>query len=149
METLNLPSYSYKIKSSGQRNLIFDEIRKKYVQLTPEEWVRQHFVNYLVNFKNYPRSLIAVEMNLKLNKLNKRCDIVLFNNQGVARLIVECKSPSVKISGKVFDQIAVYNMKLSVSYLIITNGLTHFCCIMDTETKSYRFSSEIPDYGEL
>jgi hypothetical protein len=149
MEKLNLPGYSFRIKSALQRNLIFDEIRKKYVPLTPEEWVRQHFIHYLIAEKNYPRSHISVELNLKLNKLNKRCDIVIFNNQGAAQLIVECKSPSVQITQNVFDQIAVYNLKLSVKYLIVTNGMNHYCCVIDKSGNSYRFISEIPDYKNM
>ncbi len=146
MERLNLPTYLFKIKSEGQRKFIFDSIRKKYVVLTPEEWVRQNFIQYLINEKKYPSSLIAIEMALTLNKLSKRTDIVLFDRQGNPVIIVECKSPKVKITQDTFDQIARYNMKLKVNYLIVTNGITHYCCRMDYEKNTYSFLKEIPDY---
>ncbi len=146
MERLNLPTYLFKIKSEGQRKFIFDSIRKKYVVLTPEEWVRQNFIQYLINEKKYPSSLIAIEMALTLNKLSKRTDIVLFDRQGNPVIIVECKSPKVKITQDTFDQIARYNMKLKVNYLIVTNGITHYCCRMDYEDNTYSFLKDIPDY---
>ncbi|MCX6256785.1 MAG: type I restriction enzyme HsdR N-terminal domain-containing protein [Bacteroidia bacterium] len=149
MESLNLPAYSFNIKSERQRNLIFDEIRKKYVPLTPEEWVRQHFVKYLINEKKYPAQLIAVEMFLKHNKMKRRCDIVIFDKSGRPLLITECKAPSVKISREAFEQLAVYNLKLLVSYLIVTNGIDHYCCKMDGENRNPVFLKEIPEYREL
>ncbi|GAG33027.1 unnamed protein product, partial [marine sediment metagenome] len=126
MEALNLPTYSFKIKSEGQRKYIFDGVRKKYIQLTPEEWVRQNFVQFLIQEKKYPESLISIEMFFKINKLMKRSDIVIFNKQGNPVVIVECKSPGVKISQDTFDQIARYNMKFKVDYLIVTNGINHY-----------------------
>jgi len=146
MEKLNLPTYSFNIKFIEQRKYIFDFIRKKYVILTPEEWVRQNFLKYLVEEKKYPASLIAVEKEFKLNNLSKRSDAVIYNKQGDPLLIVECKAPEVKIDQKVFDQIARYNMVLHVELLIVTNGLQHFCCKLDAEMDTYYFLKEIPKY---
>jgi len=149
MEALNLPTYSFKIKSEGQRKYIFDGVRKKYIQLTPEEWVRQNFVQFLIQEKKYPESLISIEMFFKINKLMKRSDIVIFNKQGNPVVIVECKSPGVKISQDTFDQIASYNMKFKVDYLIVTNGINHYCCMMDSMKNKYTFINEIPTFEEL
>ena len=149
MEKLNLPSYNFNIKLEEQRKLIFDSIRKKYVVLTPEEWVRQNFISYLVQTKNYPQGLIAVEKKVDVNRMPQRSDIVLFNNKAVPVMIVECKAPSVKISQDTFNQIARYNMKLQVPYLVVTNGLKHYCCEINYETNSFRFIPEIPDYKNL
>ena len=146
MESLNLPTYSFNIKFQGQRKYIFDTLRKKYVLLTPEEWVRQNFLKFLTENKNYPASLIFVEMEFKLNTLSKRCDAVVFNRSGNPFLIVECKAPNVKIDKLVFEQIARYNMQLKVDYLIVTNGLSHYCCKIDFENQTYSFLNEIPDY---
>ena len=149
MQPLNLPTYSFNIKSDGKRTLIFDEIRKKYVQLTPEEWVRQNFIEYLASEKRFPKALIGVEVHFKVNRLSKRGDILLFDRKGTPRMIVECKAPSVNINQKAFDQIARYNMKFRVEYLIVTNGMKHFCCRMEYEKGSYTFLNEIPSFEEL
>jgi len=117
------------------------------VILTPEEWVRQNFLKYLVEEKKYPASLIAVEKEFKLNNLSKRSDAVIYNKQGNPYLIIECKAPEVKIDQKVFDQIARYNMVLNVELLVVTNGLQHFCCKLDAENDTYYFLKEIPDYS--
>lgn len=149
MEKLNLPSYNFNIKLEGQRKLIFDSIRKKYVVLTPEEWVRQNFISYLVETKNYPRGLIAVEKKVDVNRMPQRSDIVLYNNRAIPVMIVECKASSVKISQDTFNQIARYNMKLQVQYLVVTNGLNHYCCEINYETNSFNFIQEIPDYESV
>lgn len=149
MQQLNLPTYSFKIKSAGERKQIFDEIRKKYVALTPEEWVRQNFIRYLIYEKQFPASLIAIEMALKYNRMKKRGDVVIYNKSGEPVVIVECKAPDVKITQDAFDQIARYNMALKVKYLIVTNGLIHYCCLMDYEKKSYAFLEEIPLYKNI
>jgi len=149
MESLNLPTYSFNIKFQGQRKYIFDTLRKKYVLLTPEEWVRQNFLKFLTENKNYPASLIFVEMEFKLNTLSKRCDAVVFNRSGNPILIVECKAPSVKIDKLVFEQIARYNMQLKVDYLIVTNGLSHYCCKIDFEKSTYVFLPDIPFYEKI
>lgn len=146
MQKLNLPTYSFKLKSNEKHTLIFDDLRKKYFVLTPEEWVRQHFVQFLIHDKKYPVSLIALEKQLILNNLKKRTDIVVFNNSGNPDIIVECKAPHIKISQDTFDQIARYNLKLNANYLIVTNGLEHYFCKMDFENENYIFLNEIPNY---
>ena len=148
-QQLNLPSYPFKIKTQGERKQIFDVIRKKYVVLTPEEWVRQHVIRYLISEKAFPPSLIAVEAGLKYNKMQKRSDIVVYDKNGGAAMMVECKAPSVKITQDVFDQVARYNMTLKVRYLVVTNGINHFCCLMDYEAMSYSYLEEIPLYDQL
>ncbi|MFY0604057.1 MAG: type I restriction enzyme HsdR N-terminal domain-containing protein [Flavobacteriaceae bacterium] len=146
MQALNLPSYPFKLKSNENKTLIFDNFRKKYVVLTPEEWVRQHFVQFLVIQKKYPASLIALEKQLSINGLKKRTDIVVYNTQGLPEIIVECKAPNVAIGQDTFDQIARYNLKLNANYLIVTNGLEHYFCKMDHKNASYLFLKDIPEY---
>ena len=148
METLNLPTYPFKIKSEGKRKFIFDEFRKKYVALTPEEWVRQHVIHYLINIKGYPKSLIAVEKQLIINTLKKRFDILVFNTKGLPDLIIECKSPSINISQDTFDQIARYNLKLNATLLMVTNGLVHYYCELDPLNKQYIFLKDLPAYAK-
>lgn len=146
MIKLNLPQYKLRLKSNENKTLIFDKVRKKYFVLTPEEWVRQHYVSYLLEEKKYPISLIAIEKQLIVNGLKKRTDILVFNKQGNPEIIVECKAPSVKITQETFDQIARYNLKLKANYLIVTNGLQHIFCKIDIEKENYIFLPEIPDY---
>lgn len=149
MTKLNLPEYQFRIMELGGRLQIFDDLRKKFVALTPEEWVRQNFLQYLIRGKKYPRSLISVEGGLKLFRRSKRTDIVVFNNQGKPLLIVECKSPEININQNVFDQVARYNMALQVKYLVLTNGLKHFICSIDYVSQSSLFLREIPEYTNL
>ncbi len=149
MLPLNLPSYDIKITQKDGKTFILDVLRKKYVALTPEEWVRQHFVHYLLEHKGYPQGLLANEVQLNLNGTKKRCDSVLFGNDMKARMIVEYKAPSIEITQAVFDQITRYNMVLKVDYLIVSNGLNHYCCKIDYQTKRYTFLPEIPFYNEL
>ena len=149
MERLNLPTYSFNIKLIEQRKYIFDFIRKKFVILTPEEWVRQNFLRFMVEEKKYPASLIAVEMEFKLNNLSKRSDAVVYNKKGKPILIVEFKGPDIKINQKVFDQIARYNMKLNVNFLIVSNGMEHFCCQLDYENNTYVFLKEILEFDNI
>ncbi|MFT4683674.1 MAG: hypothetical protein ACI863_000266 [Flavobacteriales bacterium] len=146
MQQLNLPTYQFKLKSSENKQLIFDKIRKKYVVLTPEEWVRQNFVAYLITEKKYPISLIAVEKQLIVNNLKKRFDILVFNTDGLPKIIVECKAPSIKISQNTFDQISRYNLVLNAEILIVTNGIEHYYCKVDTENEKYSFLNNIEDY---
>ena len=146
MQQLNFPCYTFRVKNNENRTLIFDEIRKKFVVLTPEEWVRQHCINYLVVQKNYPKTLINVEKELKINGLSKRYDIVIYNSDGSIHLIVECKSPKININQETFDQIARYNLTLNATYLMVTNGINHYYCAMDFETERYNFLKDIPDY---
>ena len=147
MIVLNLPKAELSIKSKENKQFIFDIIRKKYMVLTPEEWVRQHVVHYLVNQKNYPKSIIAVEKQLTLNTLKKRFDVLVFNTKGLPELIIECKAPNVKITQDTFDQIARYNLKLNANYLMVTNGLQHYYCQMDTKNEKYVFLEDLPDYS--
>ncbi|GAA4277342.1 type I restriction enzyme HsdR N-terminal domain-containing protein [Aquimarina mytili] len=146
MKKLNFPAYQFRFKSSENKVSIFDRIRKKFIILTPEEWVRQHIVHYLIKEKKYPESLINVEKLVKVNDLNKRYDIIIFNPDGSIYLIVECKSHSVKITQDVFDQIARYNLALDSKYLMISNGLDHYYCQMNYIDKHYTFLKDIPDY---
>ena len=146
MQELNLPSYQFRLKSSENKTLIFDIVRKKYVVLTPEEWVRQHILHYLIEEKKYPISLIAVEKQLKINSRIKRTDIVVFNRDGNPEIIVECKAPSVAISQDAFDQIARYNLSLHANYLMVTNGLAHYYCQIDLKNETYLFLEELPNY---
>lgn len=146
MKNLNLPAYNYKLKSSENKTYIFDVIRKKFVVLTPEEWVRQHIVHYLINEKGYPKSLINVEKQLIINNLKKRTDIVIFFNTGAPQIIVECKAPSVKITQKTFDQIARYNLKLEAKFLMLSNGLEHYFAKLDTKNEAFVFLKEIPKH---
>lgn len=149
MKKLNLPEYPFKIQKKDSKFEIYDEFRKKYLVLTPEEWVRQHFLMYLHLEKQVPKSLMAIEKGLKVNTLNKRTDIVIYNRLGKAGIIVECKAPEVKISQDTFEQIARYNMSLQVDYLIVTNGIDHYCCKMDYKNSNYQFIEEIPSFEEF
>lgn len=149
MTALCFPKYTFRIKTEGKHQMIFDDIRKKWLVLTPEEWVRQHMLRYLAEDKKYPASLMAIEMGIKLNGTKKRCDIAMYNTKGEAIALVECKAPSVKITQAAFDQIARYNMELNVKYLIVSNGLKHYCCVIDFENKSYEFLNGIPEYHSL
>lgn len=147
MQKLNFPQYSFRFKNSQNKIAVFDDLRKKFIILTPEEWVRQHCVKYLQNEKNYPLSLINVEKQLQIAGLTKRYDIVVFEPQGNIQVIVECKAPSVKITQHTFDQIARYNLSLKANYLMVTNGIEHFFCQMDYENENYIFLKEIPEYS--
>ncbi len=149
MQELNLPSYEFRLKKDDGQVRIFDEVRKKYVALTPEEWVRQHFIMYLIKQKQVPAGLIILEKQLIMNKMSRRPDILIHNRQGEAVMIVECKAPEVNITQDTFDQVARYNSVLSVQYLVVTNGLQHFCCQMDYKGNTYRFLEDIPEYNEM
>lgn len=149
MLSLNLPPFDVKIARKDGKNVIFDIIRRKYVALTPEEWVRQHFVHFLIEQKGYPRSLIANEVQLMLNGTKKRCDTVLYKRDLTAQMILEYKAPDVEITQAVFDQIGRYNLVLHVDYLIVSNGLKHYCCQMDYGRNQYVFLPDIPDYKHL
>ncbi len=146
MQKLNLPTCTFNIKSNENKKFIFDIIRKKYFVLTPEEWVRQHFIHFLIYRKKYPISLIAVEKQLRVNQQKKRTDILVFNTLGTPEIIIECKAPSIKITQESFDQIARYNLKLNAKYLVVSNGLTHYFCKMDFKNETYVFLKNIPNY---
>ena len=149
MLELNLPPYEKKITKKDDKPFILDVIRRQYVALTPEEWVRQNFVHFLIEHKGYPQSLMANEVQLKLNGMSRRCDTVVYDRTLRPRVIVEYKAPSVSITQKVFEQICCYNMVLQVDYLIVSNGLAHYCCRIDYPTRSYTFLQEIPEYKDL
>jgi len=149
MLQLNLPEYKFRIKKHDQRLLIFDSQRKKYVSLTPEEWVRQHFIRFLIEEKGYPAAYLAIEKQLSLNGMKKRCDAILYNEHALPILIIELKAPHIPISQATFDQVAVYNSKLKVDFFMISNGLEHYCCHVNTETAKYEYFAELPDYSKL
>ena len=148
MQKLQFPSYSFRFKNSENKIAIFDEIRKKFILLIPEEWVRQHVVQYLIQDKNYPKSYINIEKLIKVNELNKRYDIVVYQPNGELFLLIECKAPEVKISQQTFDQIARYNLVLNAKYLMVSNGLNHYFCKIDFENEKYVFLEELPNFGE-
>jgi len=149
MYSLNLPDYPHKIKQENNKAYIFDFIRKKYLVLTPEEWVRQHFVHYLITLKKFPSSLIVIEKGLKLNEMQKRADVLVYNKNGNPLVLVECKAATVKITQETFNQIARYNMVFHVPYLIVTNGLQHYCCKIDFNNQSFAFLDNIPMFDEM
>ena len=148
MQELQFPTYSFRFKNNENKVSIFDVIRKRFMVLQPEEWVRQHCVHYLITIKKYPISLINVEKELTVNTLKKRYDIVVFNPDGSIYLIVECKAPKININQDTFDQIARYNLKLNATYLMVTNGLNHYYCQMDFKNERYRFLKDIPEYSQ-
>ena len=151
MQSLNFPEYSFRVRpnASGQSSEIFDMVRKKFVALTPEEWVRQHLLNFLIEEKKYPASLLAVEKELSVAGIKKRTDVVVYSRSAEPLMIAECKSPEVALNQNVFDQIARYNLPLNVSWLLLTNGLVHYCCRMNASEKKYEFEKEIPEYEKL
>lgn len=149
LSPLNLPPYPFKITDDDGVLTLFDEIRKKKIIITPEEWVRQHFVQYLIQQKHYPKTLIKLEGGHKLHGKPKRSDILVFNPEGQKMLLVECKAPSVKIDQKVFEQIARYNMVHKIALLAVTNGLQHYYCKIDFEKESYLFINDLPPYSSI
>jgi hypothetical protein len=149
MEPLNLPTYFIRIKEDNGKNYIFDEIRRRFVSLTPEEWVRQHVVNFLVNEKNFPRQLISIEKGFRQNQRRQRYDLLVYNRRGETLMIVECKAPGVEINQHVFDQAGRYNNKHMAAYMLITNGMKHYCCLINAVNKQYSFLQEIPDFNEM
>lgn len=148
MISLNLPPYAHKVIHHNGKATIFDPIRKKYVALTPEEWVRQHFVNYLIAHLQYPKSLVNVENGLKFNQMQRRSDIVVYDRQGLPFMIVECKSHKVSIKPCVFEQIAMYNNTFKAKFVVVTNGMQHYCCRIDHQEKTYYFEDGMPVFGD-
>jgi len=149
LKPLKLPAYSYRIKETPKGNLIYDPFRRKYVALTPEEWGRQHLLNYLTEVLKYPKGLIQVEAGFRLNSMLRRADILVHDRSGQPVLIVECKAPEVKINQAVFDQIINYNFSYGVKYLVVTNGITHFSGRIDKELHTFVFMDYIPDYETI
>lgn len=146
---LNLPHYTFNIKPITNGYTIFDPLRKQFVKLTPEEWVRQNFVMYLQSEKKFPAALMGNEISLNQNGINRRCDTLIVDHTGKPLVIVEYKAPSIEITEKVFDQIARYNSVLQAKYLIVSNGIVHYCCKFDTCSHKYLFLKEIPNYSDL
>ncbi|MEA4967937.1 MAG: type I restriction enzyme HsdR N-terminal domain-containing protein, partial [Bacteroidaceae bacterium] len=149
MWQLNLPVYKFNTKKAGDNLLIFDSLRKKFVKLTPEEWVRQNFIQFLILEKNFPAALIAIETQILINGMKKRCDAVIYDNYMNPYIIIEFKSPSVPITQVVFDQVAVYNFKLNVSYFILSNGHQHFFCKINCDKTGYEIENNIPNFKSL
>ncbi len=149
MLTLNLPPANLKVVNRDGSSYVFDILRRRYIKITPEEWVRQHFVHYLIHHKGYPASQMANEISLTLGTTSKRCDSVLYGIHAQPRMIIEYKAPHIALTQKVFDQISRYNICLHVDYLCISNGLSHYCCRMDYEHNTYQFLPEIPSFQKL
>jgi hypothetical protein len=148
MYKLNLPDFDFKLKKAEGKVWIFDGIRKKYIVLTPEEWVRQHFIHYLIAERKYPKSLIRVEGGLIYNELQKRTDIVIFDRQGLPWMVVECKSPSLSVAASTLMQAAVYNTTLRAQYISVTNGLVHFCAHIDWQERKTILLDDTPPYPQ-
>ncbi len=149
MQRLNLPEYQFNIKNKDNTFVILDTLRKRWVTLTPEEWVRQNFVRFLIEDREFPAALMNNEISLTQNGIKRRCDTLIADRQGAPLVIVEYKAPTVEITQKTFDQIVRYNMVLRAKYLIVSNGMTHYCCKIDYDNNSYCFLEEIPCYGGL
>lgn len=149
MQRLNLPEYQFNIKNKEDALIILDPLRRRWVALTPEEWVRQNFVRFLIEDREFPPALMNNEISLSQNGINRRCDTLVADHQGTPLVIVEYKAPTIEISQKTFDQIVRYNMVLRARYLIVSNGITHYCCKINYESNSYTFLKDIPFYGSL
>ncbi|MBO6125245.1 MAG: type I restriction enzyme HsdR N-terminal domain-containing protein [Bacteroidaceae bacterium] len=149
MEVLNLPKTDLKLQRKGNRLMVFDIIRKKMITLTPEEWVRQHFIHFLINQKGYNASCIANEVALNLNNTQKRCDTVVYDSHALPIMIVEYKASHIPIDQKVFNQISRYNIKMHVRWLVVSNGMQHYCCRINYEDGTYEFMPDIPSWQDL
>ena len=149
MNPLNLPPFDIKLKGTPEKQAVYDVLRRKYVALTPEEWVRQHFIHFLISQKHFPQSLLANEVKLQVGNKTLRADSVLYDKNLHPRMIVEYKAPHIQITQKVFEQITAYNSLLHVDYLIVSNGMSHFCCRINYADNAYEFLKDIPDYSEL
>ena len=149
MEPLNLPTYFFRIKEEKGKKYIFDEIRRRFVLFTPEEWVRQHVVKFLTETKKFPQQLISVEKGFKQNRRKQRYDLLVHDRKGAPLMIVECKAPGIEINQHVFDQAARYNVKHRAAYMLITNGAKQYCCHINLENRQYQFLHEIPEYDDL
>lgn len=149
MQRLNLPEYQFNIKNKDDVFVILDTLRKRWVALTPEEWVRQNFVRFLIDDREFPAALMNNEISLTQNGIKRRCDTLVADRQGAPLVIVEYKAPTIEITQKTFDQIVRYNMVLRAKYLVVSNGMSHYCCKIDYETNSFIFLEEIPFYRDL
>lgn len=149
MEPLDLPAYDFRTRMLRGKRMIYDPIREKYVRLTPEEWVRQHFVQYLVRELQYPPALLGIEAAFTYQGMARRADVIVHDRAGRAMLLVECKAPDVAVSQAAFDQAARYNRVIDARYLVVTNGYEHYCCEIDRQAQTYRFMDHLPDFAEL
>lgn len=149
MYELNIPTFEIRLGGTKEKPEIFDFLRRRFVKLTPEEWVRQHFVHWLVEHKGYPKGLLGNEIEVRAGDKKLRCDSILYDQQALPRMIIEYKAPTIALSQKVFDQISVYNLLLHVDYLVVSNGMQHYCCKMNYERNGYDFMQNIPDYDAL
>ena len=149
MQALNFPKTELKITTKDDKLHVFDILRRKYVALTPEEWVRQLFVHYLIRQKGYPAECIGNEVSITLNGTKKRCDSVVYGQSAEPLMIVEYKSPQIEITQEAFEQISRYNIRLKVKWLVVSNGLHHYCCQIDYESGTYRFVEDIPTYNDI
>lgn len=149
MNTLNLPETELKVTTKAGKPHVFDVLRRKYVALTPEEWVRQQFVHYLIGHKGYPAECIGNEVSINLNGTKKRCDSVVYGQSAEPLMIIEYKAPNIDITQQVFEQVSRYNIKLRVRWLIVSNGLQHYCCQIDYESGSYQFVEDIPAFEDI
>ena len=149
MEKLSLPAFDFNIKESAGKTVIFDRIRRKYIVLTPEEWVRQHFIQYLIDHLGYSKALISVEQGMKYNALQKRTDIIVFDRTGVPLVLIECKAASIRLDQKVMEQAMMYNKTISAAYIIVTNGIEHSCMHIDSSSQNVEFLSSIPLFKEI
>ena len=149
MQPLNLPPCALRTQQRDGQTYVYDFLRRRYIRLTPEEWVRQHFTHFLVHHKHYPAALLANEVTISVCGVARRCDSVLYDSNARPRMIVEYKAPTVAITQQTFNQIEVYNLLLKVDYLVVSNGMQHYCCKMDYERCSYAFLKDIPDYAVL
>jgi len=147
MISLNLPTFAPKLRKSNGKIYIFDAIRRKFVRLTPEEWVRQHFINYLI-LRGYPKSLFQVERALKYNQRQKRSDILVLDRNAQPFLLVECKSPQIKMSKQILEQISIYNHTIQAKYLALTNGLQHLYAQVDIQKQEIFFLEELPSFSK-
>jgi hypothetical protein len=146
MQTLQFPSFEYKIKTENKQSYIFDEVRKKWLVLAPEEWVRQHLIHFLIQFKHFPSSLMQLEKQIKLNETKKRFDLLVYNNRLQPLLLVECKAPQIELSQLVLDQILRYNLEIEAQIILITNGMNHIVYAYDKSVQKYAVLQDIPDY---
>lgn len=149
MIPLNLPTFDIKLQGTREHPRVFDILRRRYVSLTPEEWVRQNFIHYLIGHLGYPATLLANEIQLQVGQKQLRADSVLYDQRLHPLMIIEYKAPTIALTQKVFDQITAYNLLLHADYLIVSNGLQHYCCKMDYDGKKYLFLDHIPRYEEL
>lgn len=147
MQPLSFPPYDFRLEQVDGKTMVFCQTRKKMVLLTPEEWVRQHTVRFLIQHAGYPATLLNVEKSLKVNGLSKRYDVVVYRPEGSVFLLVECKAPQVSITQGVFDQIARYNLSLDARFLMVTNGISHYFCRLDYQKKRYEFLPQLPSFS--